>query len=315
MLKEKNYLTMRSALLAAVIFAFAPLAAPAQGQRDIPSPQAENSGRQGDFPPAPSVYGQGSETAEQNDGLSQAAQSETGNAAPQNAGQENSGGAALWPSVAAENAGPAGQAQSEAAPQGQSPALNAAQPAAAETQQAIRDLQDRLQALQSRVDRLETRQTPAQPSQMPAAAVSKAVADEEGNYTVPANISADALYNLGQSFMAEGHYAKAALVWRAFAARFGQDGRAAQAGFNLGESYYARGLYGQAAEAYLTVRSRYKDAAIAPQNLLRLAQAMGNLADTQTACATLDALAHDYPRAEPALAAEAAETSRRLQCP
>jgi len=395
-MRNKGQTKNIAALLALALLCGAAGPAAANGRRDIPDPQqpvqsAPSADANGQFPPAPTgQWWQQNQTgaaaesgsgqppagggAQNPAGDNAAANSQPGAApngnAPAGDGNSgaNSGGAALWPSVAAQQqaapapqpAGslPANDRQMPAAPGLQPPAAAAAaaapglsagaaagaesaagsagQAALSAQEQTIRDLQAQVQILQQRLNALENSraaggnaavpppafQQPAGSAAAPSAADAEARkrADDTEAYQVPAGIDADALYAQGQNFMAEGRYAKAELVWQAFGQRFPQDKRAAEAAFNLGESYYARGLYGKAAETYLNVRNRYKDAAIAPQNLLKLALSMKNLQDTNTACEMLEILQHDYRNAAPAIVTQATlmqadALAREMQCP
>lgn len=287
--------------------------AAAQGQRDIAAPDnearpaanaagADNAA----FPPAPPGAASGA-------------------AFPPPAAEDNAAppplrSAPLEPAAATAPAAAAvtGQAAGQDAPAPLSGPVPPLSPAGQSL--ALHALQQQIEALRNRVTELEAAQQKMQAdigrpaASAPPPALKKALADDEA-YTVPADIGADALYQSGQDFMAQGRYAKAALVWRAFGARFPDDERAAAADFELGESYYARGLYAKAAEAYLDVQAKYKTAPVAPRSLLQLALSMAELQDRQTACAALEQLSRQYPQADPALIRQGAETGRHLQCP
>lgn len=221
---------------------------------------------------------------------------------PAPAAAESDGRGALWPSVAA--------AEAEAIKRDAAPADTA-------WQQNVQQLQSEIDNLKTRLAALEAKQAfpPAGGNAAPAAPAAENGDEDVSAEAVPAALSADALYRHGQDLMAAQHFGQAAAVWRIFGQRFGDDPRAAQAAFQLGECYYARGLYGKAAENYLNVRTKYKNAPIIPQNLLKLAQSMANLQDNQTACAALEQLAKHYPAADPEILRQGAEASARLQCP
>ncbi|KAA6205359.1 MAG: hypothetical protein DU430_04730 [Candidatus Tokpelaia sp.] len=292
-------------------------AAWAQGQRNIAAPeheaQAAGSGAEnsdGDFPPPPpgAASGAGFPPAADS-GAAQPAAAGTGSTLP-----------------AAEAAG-AGAAMEQSGQQMPDHALAGGKPPLSATEQslAIQALQQQMELLTNRVKALELLQAkmPAAAGGadnqavvlMPPPAAARAHDDnDEESYIVPAEIGADALYQSGQDFMAQGQYAKAASVWRAFDKRFADDERAAAAAFELGECYFARGLYAKSAEIYLNVQAKYKTAPVAPRSLLQLALSMANLQDSQTACAALEQLAKQYPQADPAVLQQGKQTGARLQC-
>jgi len=340
-----------AAILAFGLAAGAASAACANGRRDIPNPQqpvqsVPSADANGAFPPAPAPANGAADGQPAADGAEpNAAAGNNGGAAlwPSVAAQQQAAPAGQTTPNAAPTLGaaPAAVAPSFGASPDAAPAAGAAAPAntapgSADSQQQLRDLQNQIQALQQKLNNLEGGRTAsagqtsalaqaapvAQAAPATAAAVSAAAAkappaaaEETPTYQVPANISADDLYQQGREFMVGESYANAGVAWQAFADRFPQDSRAADAAFLVGECYYARGLYAKAAEAYLKGRTKYKDAAVAPQNLLKLALSMKNLDDKGTACATIIALQRDYRNAPAAVLERAGNAAREMQCP
>jgi len=316
LLAKQKFMIVAAMLPAALLIGAAcNTAAWAQGQRNIAAPEheaqaagggAENS--DGGFPPPPPGAASGAVFPPAADsGAVPPAAADTGSTLP-----------------AAEAAG-AGAKMEQSGQQMPAHAGEKQPLSAAEQSLAIQVLQQQMAVLTNRVKALELLQAkmPAAVGAgdnravaiMPPPALARAHNDnDEESYNVPAEIGADALYQSGQDFMAQGQYAKAASVWRAYGERFADDERAAAAAFELGECYFARGLYAKSAEIYLNVQAKYKTAPVAPRSLLQLALSMANLQDSQTACAALEQLTKQYPQADPAILQQGEQTGARLQC-
>ena len=109
-------------------------------------------------------------------------------------------------------------------------------------------------------------------------------------------------------------YPEAEAGFQQFLKRYPDDPLAENANYWLGESYYAQGDYARAATTFLEGYEKHKKGAKASDTLLKLAMSLGRLNKKPEACATLQELGRAFPGAPSAIKAKAGEERRRLGC-
>lgn len=109
-------------------------------------------------------------------------------------------------------------------------------------------------------------------------------------------------------------YGEAEAGFQQFLKRYPDDPLAENANYWLGESYYAQGDYARAATTFLEGYEKHKKGAKASDTLLKLAMSLGRLNKKPEACATLQELGRAFPGAPSAVKTKAGEERRRLGC-
>jgi tol-pal system protein YbgF len=131
---------------------------------------------------------------------------------------------------------------------------------------------------------------------------------------LPSGLDASSLYTQGYGDLLRRNYAAAEASFRELVQRFPEDPLAGKAQYWLGESYYARGAFKNAADAFLASYRTYGSGEKAPDSLLKLAMALGELGQKDAACATLAEFNAKYPAAEPVLVDQARTERRKVGC-
>ncbi len=104
-------------------------------------------------------------------------------------------------------------------------------------------------------------------------------------------------YNQARKLLITGDFDRAEAALKTFLADHPKDPLAANARYWLGETYYVRGDFLQAAETFLSNYQSDPKGAKAPDGLLKLGMALGNLEKKREACATFGKLLKEYPDA------------------
>jgi len=130
----------------------------------------------------------------------------------------------------------------------------------------------------------------------------------------PSGLDASSLYTQGYGDLLRRNYVAAEASFRELVQRFPADSLAGKAQYWLGESYYARGAFKNAADAFLASYRTYGSGEKAPDSLLKLARALGELGQKDAACATLAEFSAKYPAAEPVLLDQARTERRKVGC-
>ncbi|MFO1128336.1 MAG: tol-pal system protein YbgF [Rhodospirillales bacterium] len=121
-------------------------------------------------------------------------------------------------------------------------------------------------------------------------------------------------YAAAFALMQKGNYAAAGEAFSDFLSRYPDDSLADNARYWLGESYYARGDYTRAAQTFFEAYDKNKSGPKAPDTLLKLGMALGNLDKKKEACASFRELGRTFPNASAAIKDKAAQESRRIGC-
>lgn len=125
---------------------------------------------------------------------------------------------------------------------------------------------------------------------------------------------AQTLYQQGYGALLQKDYAGAEGAFSQLIEAFPNDPLAGGAQYWIGETYYARGLYKDAADAFLKGYKRYKSSEKAPDTLLKLGMALGELGQKDAACSTFNELKTKYPGAPDHIREEASTQRKRAGC-
>jgi tol-pal system protein YbgF len=121
-------------------------------------------------------------------------------------------------------------------------------------------------------------------------------------------------YAYAFGLMQRQKYPESQQAFQDFLKKHPADPLAENASYWLGESYYAQGDYTRAATTFLETYEKHKSGAKAPDTLLKLGMALGQLKKTKEACATFQELNKAFPNAPTSVKARANEEKRRLGC-
>ena len=121
-------------------------------------------------------------------------------------------------------------------------------------------------------------------------------------------------YRYAFSLLQQAEYIEAETALRAFLAAHPEHPRAVNAQYWLGEAYYVRKDFTQAAITFAEGYNKFPTGTKAPDNLLKLAMSLANLAKSREACASLAQLAKQFPTASASIKRRAATEERRLNC-
>lgn len=133
--------------------------------------------------------------------------------------------------------------------------------------------------------------------------------------SLPAGATAEEQYRHAFNLLRKGDFAAAEQALRAFLEAHPEHELAGNAQYWLGESYYVRGDMQNAAVAFLDGYQTYPKSGKGPDNLLKLGMAMGQLGQTQQACAALQKLGLEYPQASDAIKRRSVAERQKLGCP
>jgi tol-pal system protein YbgF len=112
----------------------------------------------------------------------------------------------------------------------------------------------------------------------------------------------------------KGRHDEAVTGFQDFIQKHPQDSLTPNARYWLGEAYYAKADYAQAATTFLDGYEKNKTGQKAPDTLLKLGMALGQLDKKREACATFQELERAFPQAPAAVKSKAAEEKKRLAC-
>jgi tol-pal system protein YbgF len=125
---------------------------------------------------------------------------------------------------------------------------------------------------------------------------------------------AGSLYERAYERYLRRQFDSAESAFRGFLRRYPGHELAGQAQYWLGESFYARNKYRQAARAFLISYRKFPKGRKAPASLLKLSMTLKRMGEKDQACATLDKLAREYPRAERVVKTTARSERKRAGC-
>jgi tol-pal system protein YbgF len=124
----------------------------------------------------------------------------------------------------------------------------------------------------------------------------------------------EAQYEHAFGLLRQANYPDAEAALRTFIERHPDDLLAGNATYWLGETYYVRGNYQQAALTFAEGYQKYPNSGKAPDNLLKLGMALGELGKTADACVALGQLRKQFPNAPDNIQDRAARERQRYGC-
>lgn len=188
----------------------------------------------------------------------------------------------------------------------------------------VERLQRQLDALELRLEAMERaaaqRQTPEAPEPPAADAESEAApvaAADEAQAAAPAALpGGDALelYEEGRNLLLQARLPEAEDIFQTFLNDFAEHKLANNARHWLATSLAGQGKHGPAAQQFLTAYEQDPEGPKAPDNLLKLGQALAALDKREEACIALSRLSRKHKQAPVTVLTAAEAERRRLQC-
>ena len=121
-------------------------------------------------------------------------------------------------------------------------------------------------------------------------------------------------YQSAFNLLRRQQFDRAAEALRQFILDYPDDTLTGNAQYWLGETYYARGMYNEAVTEFKVGVQTYPDSNKAPDNVLKLGMALGNLGQTRDACITFRYLLDTFPDAAAAVKRRANLERDRQNC-
>lgn len=118
-------------------------------------------------------------------------------------------------------------------------------------------------------------------------------------------------YEKARSFLEQGDYLAAEHAFSAFVTTYAEDELAGAAQYWLGVTFFVRGDYEKSSAAFAKGYKKYPKSKKAPDMLLKLAKSLESLNRKADACATLDQLSSQYPKA---LTKDVASERKKMKC-
>ncbi|MDZ4737742.1 MAG: tol-pal system protein YbgF [Rhodospirillaceae bacterium] len=147
----------------------------------------------------------------------------------------------------------------------------------------------------------------------PSTASSTTMAAATVPYDLP-GATPEEQYEHAFGLLRQANYPDAEAALRTFLDRHPDDLLAGNAQYWLGETYYVRGNYQQAALTFAEGYQKYPNSGKAPDNLLKLGMALGQLGKTEDACVALGQLRKQFPNAPDNIQDRAARERQRYGC-
>jgi tol-pal system protein YbgF len=130
----------------------------------------------------------------------------------------------------------------------------------------------------------------------------------------PAPLDPQEQYAQAFELLQAGEYARAEKALAAFLKQHPTHALAANAQYWLGETLYVRRSFKEAAIAFAEAYQKFPKSQKAPDSLLKLGMALGNLNDKQGACVALGQLQAGYKDAPATIKRRAEQERNRLKC-
>lgn len=132
---------------------------------------------------------------------------------------------------------------------------------------------------------------------------------------LPAGANPDRQYEYAFGLLQQSDYEKAEKAFQDFLGKNKSHTLAGNAQYWLGETYYVRGKYAEAAVAFAEGVQKYPKNNKAPDNLLKLGMALGQLNQKNDACTAYKQLLQRFPDAAASIKRRADTERRKLNCP
>jgi tol-pal system protein YbgF len=156
-------------------------------------------------------------------------------------------------------------------------------------------------------------QAPAGAAEAAAARAGQQVAMPSGT-GLPAGASPREQYEYATNLIQRGAYDQAEGALRSFIEQNPKDPLAGNAQYWLGETYYVRNDFKNAAVAFAEGYQKYPESQKAPDNLLKLAMALGQQGQNENACVALRQLEKRYPDASANVKDRATRAKKNYSC-
>jgi len=121
-------------------------------------------------------------------------------------------------------------------------------------------------------------------------------------------------YEYATNLIQRGAYDQAEIALKSFIQQHPKDELTGNAQYWLGETYYVRNDFKTAAVAFAEGYQKYPDSQKAPDNLLKLAMALGQQGQTENACVALRQLEKRYPDASANVKDRAVRAKKNYGC-
>jgi tol-pal system protein YbgF len=121
-------------------------------------------------------------------------------------------------------------------------------------------------------------------------------------------------YEYATNLIQRGAYDQAEIALKSFVSQHPKDSLTGNAQYWLGETYYVRNDFKNAAVAFAEGYQKYPDSQKAPDNLLKLAMALGQQGQKENACVALRQLEKRYPDASANVKDRATRAKKNYGC-
>jgi tol-pal system protein YbgF len=121
-------------------------------------------------------------------------------------------------------------------------------------------------------------------------------------------------YEYATNLIQRGNYDQAEVALKAFVQQHPKDELTGNAQYWLGETYYVRNDFKNAAVAFAEGYQKYPNSQKAPDNLLKLAMALGQQGQKENACVALRQLEKRYPDASANIKDRAVRAKKNYSC-
>ena len=121
-------------------------------------------------------------------------------------------------------------------------------------------------------------------------------------------------YEYATNLIQRGQYDQAEIALKSFIQQHPKDELTGNAQYWLGETYYVRNDFKNAAIAFAEGYQKYPDSQKAPDNLLKLAMALGQQGQKENACVALRSLEKRYPDASANVKDRAVRAKKNYSC-
>ena len=156
-------------------------------------------------------------------------------------------------------------------------------------------------------------QAPAGSAEAAAAKAAQQTAMPAGPVVLPGDTPREQ-YEYATNLIQRGAYDQAEIALKSFVQQHPKDELTGNAQYWLGETYYVRNDFKNAAVAFAEGYQKYPNSQKAPDNLLKLAMALGQQGQQENACVALRQLEKRYPDASANIKDRAIKAKQRYTC-
>jgi tol-pal system protein YbgF len=156
-------------------------------------------------------------------------------------------------------------------------------------------------------------QAPAGAAEEAAARAGQQVAMPNAGVVLPGSTPREQ-YEYATNLIQRGAYDQAEIALKSFIQQHPKDALTGNAQYWLGETYYVRNDFKNAAVAFAEGYQKYPNSQKAPDNLLKLAMALGQQGQKENACVALRQLEKRYPEASANVKDRATRAKKNYSC-